>query len=432
MKANSPFTEQLALLKFLVKWGIFGTWVGGLSGVASAGFLLSLDWAGRTRGTFPWLLFLLPLAGFAIVFAYGRYGNDVAAGNNLLLERIHDPEKSVPFRMAPMILISTVVTHLFGGSAGREGTAVQMGGTLAGLAAAPLRLSKADHSILLMTGVSAGFGSVFGTPLAGAIFGMEVLSVGRMRYNALVPCLMASFVGDLVCRSLGVVHHQYQVVPNPMPMSFAFFGLILVAGACFAAASATFTELTHWIQSAGKPFLRSQYVRVGVGSAIVIGLTFAVGTQKYNGLSLPLLERALTLDEIPSYAFLLKILFTAVTLGVGFKGGEVTPLFVIGATLGHSFGVLTGQPPVVFAALGFAAVFAGAANTPLACTIMGIELFGASLAVPLAMVCVLAYILSGHRGIYVSQRIPESKGTATEFSDGATLSSVRSGKSQPI
>lgn len=424
MLASPQFKEQAALATFLGKWGVLGVWVGVLSGAASALFLWSLDLATRYRGAHPWLIFLLPIAGLVIAWAYTRHGQDVAGGNNLLLERIHDPKNAIPFRMAPLVMVTTVVTHLFGGSAGREGTAVQMGGTLAGLAVGPLRLSKEDHSILLMTGVAAGFGSVFGTPLAGAVFGLEVLSIGRIRYNALVPCLVGSFVGDLVCRGFGIQHHVYPV-PHLGTVSPAFFAWVLVAGVLFAGASALFTELTHFIQQLGRKAKHAPYLRAFVGGLVVIALTFLVGSQEYNGLSLPLLERTFTAEAIPLYAFLLKILFTSITLGSGYKGGEVTPLFVIGATLGHAFAAFTGQPPAIFAALGFVAVFAGAANTPLACTIMGIELFGSHLAMPLAFACVIAYVLSGHRGIYVAQRIHQPKAHLAEIETDVTLESAR-------
>lgn len=415
--------EHGALALFMAKWSALGAWVGLLAGAASALFLWLLALATQTQATHPWLLYLLPVAGLFIAFLYTRFGESVAAGNNLILERIHDPGDSVPFRMAPLVLATTVLTHLFGGSAGREGTAVQMGGTLAWLAAAPLRLGRHDQSILLMTGVSAGFGSVFGTPLAGAVFGLEVLSIGRIRYNALVPCLVASFVGDLVCRALGIQHHLY-TVPESVPMTPSFYAWVVVGGVLFAAASALFTELTHAVSRLGQSLRQAPYLRAAAGGVAVIALTALIGNRDYNGLSLPLLERSFSTLEIPAYAFLIKILLTSITLGTGFKGGEVTPLFVIGATLGHALAIFTGQPPAVFAALGFAAVFAGAANTPLACTLMGIELFGGHLAMPLAIACVMAYVLSGHRGIYVGQQIGEPKSPTLEAPPRTTLASL--------
>jgi H+/Cl- antiporter ClcA len=345
----------------------------------------------------------------AIGFTYWHHGKAVVGGNNLLLDRIHDPNGTViPFLLAPLILVTTVLTHLFGGSAGREGTAVQMGGTLADMAVGPLKLSKEDRRILIMAGISAGFGSVFGTPLAGAIFGLEVLSIGRIRYDGLVPCLVASLVGDVVCRGWGI-HHTSYLAASAFSLTPWNCLWIVVASGLFAAASNGFVGLTHWVSSLGKSLPGAPYFRPFIGGLLVIAMTLAVGTQDYNGLGIPLIQRSFA-GGVPLYAFLLKLVFTAVTLGAGFKGGEVTPLFCIGATLGSAFALVTHQDPALFAALGFVGVFSGAANTPLACSIMGIELFGSQLAVPLAISCVLTYMLSGHRGIYVSQQIHQPKG----------------------
>ena len=255
-----------------------------------------------------------------------------------------------------------------------------------------------------MAGIAAGFGSVFGTPLAGTVFGLEVLTIGRMRYDGLVPCLVAAIVGDVVCRSFGIHHHAY-AAPSTFKLTPALAGWIVLAAILFALASVLFIEATHRVQALGKDWKGAPYLRPAIGGLVIVGLTLLVGNQAYNGLGIPLIERSFA-GDVPLYAFVLKILFTAITLGSGFKGGEVTPLFCIGATLGSAFAHVTHQDPALFAALGFAAVFAGAANTPLACAIMGIELFGAHLAAPLAIACVLAYLLSGHRSIYPSQRRP--------------------------
>lgn len=419
--------EQLALAWSLLKWGVLGAWVGVLSGTASAFFLVALGWATQYREGHPALLWGLPFAGMVIAVVYGRYGESVVGGNNLLLERIHDSAGTVPLRMAPLILISTVVTHLFGGSAGREGTAVQMGGSLGAWATRPFRLSAHDRRLVLMSGISGGFGSVFGTPLAGTVFGMEVLSVGRVRYDALIPCFVAAIVGDVVCRAWGVGHLHYPVgtVPAMKPLLFA---LIVVAGGLFGGASLLFAELTDAVSRLMRQHIRHAWVRPAVGGAAIIALTLLLGTREYLGLGIPLIQRSFGVEGAAPWAFALKIAFTAITLGAGFKGGEVTPLFCIGATLGSAFAKLTGQPTGFFAALGFVAVFAGAANTPLACILMGIELFGAELGVPLATACIVAYILSGHRGIYLSQQVDTPKAHAITLRRGTVLRAAREGE----
>ncbi|MCE9559517.1 MAG: chloride channel protein [Armatimonadetes bacterium] len=389
-------------MSWLLKWCGIGAWVGLLSGLASAGFLWLLEVATRQRGETPWLLYFLPLAGAGIGWLYHHHGKEAAGGNNLLLERIHDPSESVPFRMAPLILFTTIVTHLFGGSAGREGTAVQMGGSLADLAVIPLKLSADDRRLLLMAGIAAGFGSVFGTPIAGAIFGIEVIKGAPIRWNAVVPSLMASFVGDFACRATGIQHlllprgFDWEVRPTVILWS-------LLAGVVFAVASMGFVELAHRLGRFGTNAKGSYWIRPAAGGLVIIGLTLAVGDQGYNGLSLPLILRSFSAESLPLYGFLLKLLFTAVTLGAGFKGGEVTPLFCIGALIGNAFAAVTHQSTVLFSALGFVAVFSAAANTPVACVALGMELFGPQIALPLAVVCFVGGWASGKGGIYPAQ-----------------------------
>ncbi len=404
--------EYIALFKSLALWGALGCLVGVLSGVASALFLHSLNWATGFREHHAWLLFLLPLAGIVIGWTYDRFGKSVAGGNNLLLDSVHaaeDATVTIPFRLAPLVLLATVGTHLFGGSAGREGTAVQMGGTLANLLTKPLSLDARAHRLLIMAGISGGFGAVFGTPLAGAVFGLEVLSIGALNYEALIPCCVAATIGDMVCRALGVQHAVYHIgVPAPA-LSPTLWLLILTAGVLFGLVAFLFSELTERITHLAKTHIPSPLLRPFLGGLAVIALTYLVGTRDYLGLSLPLIAQAFTPGGVVLWAFALKILFTSITLSTGFKGGEVTPLFCIGATLGAALAHLTHQPTGFFAALGFVSVFAGAANTPLTCILMGIELFGAEIGVPLAATCILAYILSGHHSIYSSQRISTSK-----------------------
>jgi H+/Cl- antiporter ClcA len=413
--------EHLSALRQLLAWVILVLPVGALAGSASALFLWGLDRVTEIRWHNHWLLFLLPLAGVVIVTLYQRFGGNSAAGNNLIIEQIHNAGGGVPRRMAPFVLVSTLLTHLFGGSAGREGTAVQMGGSLASAYGRVCRFGDQTMRVLLMAGVAAGFGSVFGTPLAGAIFAMEVLVIGRMRYDALIPVLLASVVGDFTCRAWGIGHAHYSVAlddaaSGPLAFDGYTLGKVILAGVAFGLASRFFSELTHLIQRVLAKWIRPFWLRPVVGGVVVIALVYLLGTRDYLGLSVSTpdgagvsLANAFRADGATPWSWWWKIIFTAVTVGSGFKGGEVTPLFFIGATLGNTLAWLTHSPVDLFAALGFVAVFAGAANTPIACAVMGIELFGAHYAVYFAFVCFISYFFSGQSGIYLAQRIGISK-----------------------
>lgn len=387
-----------------------------LAGSASAGFLWSLDLVTRWRWENDWLLFLLPVAGFVIGWIYHVFGGRAEGGNNLIMEEIHQPGGGVPGRMAPLVLVGTLVTHLCGGSAGREGTAVQMGGSLASVYARLCRLAPENRRTLLMAGVAAGFGSVFGTPLAGAIFALEVLVVGRMHYEAVIPVLVASVVGDYTCSAWGIHHAIYHIDFSSAVNGLRIFdgvllGKVVLAAVAFGLASQLFAELTHLIKRQFVRFVPYAPFRPVIGGLLVIGLVYAVGTRDYLGIGITSPEPGATTilssfapDGATPWSWWWKLLFTAVTLGSGFKGGEVTPLFFIGAALGHTLAVALGAPVDLFAGLGFIAVFAGATNTPLACTVMGVELFGAQPTVYFAVACFLAYLFSGHSGIYSGQR----------------------------
>jgi H+/Cl- antiporter ClcA len=404
--------EHVRLIVHLLKWIVLGALVGVLAGGAGAAFLVTLEWATDVRLANGWLIALLPIGGLAVGLAYHYAGGESAEGNNLIIDEIHKPRGWVPKRMAPLVFAGTVVTQILGGSAGREGTAIQMSGSLTDGASRMLRLHPDDRRLMLISAIAGGFGAVFGVPLAGAVFALEVQAIGRMRYDALVPCITASTVGALVVHGLGVKH-----TPVPLlavtTLDIALLGKVAIAGLVFGLVSVLFSELTHGLKRVYKALIPWVPARPFVGGLVIIAMTLAVGSQTYNGLSLGLIHSALFGGDVSGWAWLLKLLFTAVTLGALFQGGEVTPLFVIGATLGAALAGVLGVPVTLLAALGFVAVFAGATNTPLACTIMGVELFGSGAAVYFAVACVVSYVFSSHRGIYTAQRIAVGKGGET-------------------
>jgi H+/Cl- antiporter ClcA len=387
-------------------------------GSASAFFLWSLDAVTRLRFDNPWLLWFLPVGGLAIAWIYRKFGGNAGAGNNLLIDEIHQPGAGVPRRIAPLVLLGTLVTHLFGGSAGREGTAVQMGGGIAAAFARWFRLDAGEIRILLMAGVAAGFGSVFGTPIAGAIFALEVLVIGRIQYDALIPCFIASLVAHWTCLAWGVghTHYQVEVAASALKPDVMLMAKTLVAAAVFGVAASLFSWSSHKLSQTFERLIPKPELRPVLGGLLVIGMFFLAGTGDYLGLGV-LGDRpgAITLPAmfsstgIPASVWAWKLAFTVITLSAGFKGGEVTPLFFIGAALGNTLAVLLGAPVDLFAALGFVAIFAAATNTPLASTLLGMELFGAGNGLYLATACFVAYRLSSHRGIYPSQRLAVPK-----------------------
>lgn len=435
----TPFATQTGAV---LRWLVFILPMSLIVGTACAGFLWSLDQATRLRYQWPGLLFGLPLAGMAIGLIYQRLGRSAEGGNNLIVDQIHSPGTPsgggmVPRRMAPLILVSTVVTHLFGGSAGREGTAVQMGGSIASGFARACRLGGAQARVMLMAGIAAGFGAVFGTPIAGAIFALEVLSVGRIEYEAILPCLIAALAGDWACHAWGIEHTPYAIaalIPadNGFHISGLLLGKVVIASIVFGLGGLFFAELSHAMAAGMKKLCPIAWLRPGIGGVLVIALTYTVGTRDYLGLgvwapdtgtiTIPSLFQA---DPIHYWSWLWKTLFTVVTLGSGFKGGEVTPLFFIGAALGNALSGLLGAPTDLMAGLGFIAIFAAAANTPLACTLMGIELFGSAHTAYIAVACFTAYAFSGYSGIYLSQRVAIPKTGLDQIPTGLPLRQVR-------
>lgn len=416
------FFRRFPALPYILKWLCISLIIGTFVGSASAGFLKTLEWATDFRERHLWLIAFLPLAGFLIGLLYYHLGKDIEAGNNLLIDNIHDPKEIIPLRMAPFVYIGTIVTHLFGGSAGREGTAIQMAGAIADQLSNPFKLNKEERKILIIAAIAAGFASVFGTPLAGAVFGLEVFLIGRIRYNAIFPAFASAILANWVTDLWKIQHTHYHIDLIP---KLEFFPILysILAGVAFGICAATFSRLIHWVGSVFKSKIKYPPLRPVVGGIIIAVAVFAMGTTRYIGLGIPTIVESFE-KQLTLYDFSLKMIFTIITLAAGFKGGEVTPLFFIGATLGSALSLFIPLPFGLLAGMGFVAVFAGATNTPLACLLMGIELFGADCGVYIAIACVVSYLLSGHHSIYTKQRIGEPKNRRFEHHHDKNISDL--------
>lgn len=414
--------EYRHLVADLAHWLPIASLAGILSGTASAILLASLEWATATREAHQWTIAFLPLAGLLVGSLYHYWGKTVEAGNNFILEEIHNPRGVIPARMTPLILLGTCLTHLFGGSAGREGTAIQTGASLADQLTHLLPFNSKDRRILLMAGISGGFSSVFGTPLAGAVFGMEVLTVGRLGYYAILPCFISAFVADYVTRAWGIHHTVYRVT-QIVAFTPATIVYSLIAGIAFGLVGMCFAEATHVVSRISKKYIHWAPARPLVGGVVVASAVFLLGTTRYIGLGIPTIVDSFS-TKLPLYDFAAKMLFTVVTLGTSFKGGEVTPLFFIGSTLGNALSSILPLPASLLAGMGFVAVFAGSANTPISSTLMAVELFGPEAGSFAALACVASYLFSGHTGIYHSQRVGNSKHAAYTHKEGSPLAKI--------
>ncbi len=392
-----------------LKWILLSLLSGLFSGLAATVFLFLLDIATKTREAHLSLIWFLPLAGLTIGWLYHRFGKEVARGNNLILEQIHDPKNTIPFVMAPLVLLGTVVTHLFGGSAGREGTAVQMGASLSDQLSHFFKIEKEERKILLVAGAGAGFGAAIGTPWAGVVFGMEVIQIGKLRPFAVVECFLASFTAYYTAV---VLHAPHSVYPNIEigPFQLQSFLWVSIAGILFGITAMLFSKTTHTIEKMQSKYISLSYLRPFVAGILLVLLYYWEGTYRYAGLGISTIQDSL--NHVSPYSFpLYKFIFTALTVGSGFKGGEFIPLVFIGSTLGSALSTLLPVSASLLAAVGFAAVFGAAANTPLACSIMAVEIFGFQIAPYALVACYVSFYFSGHKGIYKTQRIAEAKHT---------------------
>lgn len=389
-------------------WMIRGCIIGFVVGGFSSLFALGLEKVTECRNMHPALIWFLPFGGIVIVFLYRLCGVRKDRGTNILLTAVHESQKDVPVYMAPLIFVATLITHLFGGSAGREGAALQMGGSLGNTIGRILNLEEGDRKILVMSGMSAAFSAVFGTPLAAAVFPMEMISVGIMHYAALLPCVFSSIVASQFAAGMGIHPESFHIseIPALAPVSF---GKIVILGILCGAVSVMFCICLKIAGSLYNKYIKNLYGKVAIGGCLVIILTLLVGNFDYNGAGMELIERAIHQGEVPVFAFLLRMLFTAVTLAAGFKGGEIVPAFCVGASFGCLYGNVMGISPPLCAALGMAAVFCGVTNSPMTSMLIGFELFGFSGVKYLLLVVSLSYLFSGYRGLYHEQIIVYSK-----------------------
>ena len=400
------FENAWHFLRAFLRWSLLAILVGAVCGLVGTAFHVCVNFATKWRGALPWLLYLLPVGGVVIVWLYHRLGQSSSLGTDRLFTSIQD-RTAVPVAMAPLIFVATFLTHLLGGSAGREGAALQLGGSLGSDIGRLLKLSEDDRRTLTMVGMGALFAALFGTPLTATVFVMEVLCMGHMVYSSFVPCIVASLTAFGVSLLLHMEPEGYVLATVPGLNWLSALQVTGLAALC-AALSVIFCAVMHISGHSFKKWMKNPYVRAIAGGAAIIALTLLVGTRDYNGAGAQVIERAIEGEARPQ-DFILKLIFTAITLGCGYKGGEIVPTFFVGATFGCVVGPLLGMNPGFAAAIALVATFCGNTNCPVASVFLGIELFGGQ-AVPLfALACAVSYMLSGYSSLYHNQLIPEKE-----------------------
>ncbi len=393
-------------VRTFLKWIVLATLVGGIGGCIGSVFHLTIDYATELRMHHTWILFLLPVAGLVIAGIYAIFKKQGRLDTNRVLEAVITEEK-VPLVMAPLIFVSTVLTHLFGGSAGREGAALQLGGSIGYNVGRIFRLKQSDMHIIVMAGMSAVFSALFGTPLTAAIFSIELVCVGVMHYTALLPCVISAMVAFGIAGAFGLSPVHFDGIFFADVQALTLGKIALLAVLC-ALVSILFCTAIHYCEQFMEKHLKNSYLRAFVGAVMVVGLTLLVGTRDYNGAGMDVIIRALH-GEVRWEAFALKIVFTAITIAAGFKGGEIVPAFFIGSTFGCFVGSLLGIDPGFSAAIGFVCVFCGVVNCPIASTMLALEVFGSENILLFALVCAISYMMSGCFSLYKSQKIVYSK-----------------------
>lgn len=395
---------QLNLWVFF-KWIIISIITGVVGGAVGSIFHLSVELATKTRIEHSWILYLLPFGGLLIVFMYKK-GMKGDPGTNLVINSIRTDGK-VPFLMAPLIFLGTVITHLFGGSAGREGAALQLGGSIGSQIGNLIGLDEKDMHLITLCGMSSVFSALFGTPLTATFFAIEVISIGIIHYSAFIPCIVSSVTAYYISIYFGLdpVRFNLNVIPE---ISLINIVKVMILGSLCAVVSIIFCNLLHKSNNISKKIISNAYVRVFIGGIIIVLLTIIIGTRDYNGAGMDVILNAMNGTAKPE-AFLLKMIFTAITISVGYKGGEIVPTFFIGATFGCVVGKFLGLDPCFGAAVGLVALFCGVVNTLITSIILSIELFGAGNIVLFAIACGVSYMESGYYSLYSSQKIMYSK-----------------------
>ena len=384
----------------LLKWTAICIIAGVSIGTAAALFLTSLDFVTNWRESHLWIIYSLPVIGFMIGALYYYVGDDAKKGNNLLLEEHNNPATKIPFKLAPLVFIGTILTHLAGGSAGREGTAVQMGGAIADQFTGVFKFNDTQRKTVLILGISAGFAAVFGTPLAGAIFALEIMLFKNIRIADIIPSIAAAYIAHFTCLAWHIHHTSYSISMVPNLNAITIVSTFL-AGLFFGLTALLFSrtnEVWGWIFSK----IKYEPLRPFVGGIIIVAAITLLGTTKYIGLGIPTITEAFN-NPSGHYDFIIKLLLTTFTLSAGFKGGEVTPLFFIGATLGNILVLFIPLPMALLAGMGFVAVFAGATHCALASIALGFEMFGMGAGMYIGLASIVAYFSSGSKGIYSAQ-----------------------------